>query len=67
MQLTQKFPEDKNHQKVRHQKVRDHCHFTGKYRDAAHSICNLRFNLPNEIPVVFNNISNYNYHFIMKV
>ena len=24
------------------QKVRDHCHYTGKYRGAAHNICNLR-------------------------
>ena len=24
-------------------KVRDHCHYTGKYRDAAHHICNLRY------------------------
>ena len=36
-----------------YRKVRDHCHFTGKYRDAAHSICDLRFNVPNETPVVF--------------
>ena len=43
-----------------------HCHFTGKYRDSAHSICNLRFNVLNEIPVVFHNHSNYNYHFIIK-
>ena len=36
-----------------YRKVRDHCHYTGKYRDALHSISNLKFNLPNEIPVVF--------------
>ena len=23
-------------------KVRDYCHYTGKYRGAAHNICNLR-------------------------
>ena len=27
--------------------VRDHCHYTRKYRWAAHSICNLKFNVPN--------------------
>ena len=26
-------------------KVRDHCHYTGKYRRAAHNICNLRYKL----------------------
>ena len=31
-----------------------------------YSICNLRFNVPNEIPVVFHNGSNYDYHFIIK-
>ena len=25
----------------KYQKVRDHCHYTGKYRGAVHSICNL--------------------------
>ena len=34
-------------------KVRDHCHFTGNYRSAAHSICNLKYKLPKDIPVVF--------------
>ena len=34
-------------------KIRNHCHYTGKYRGAAHSVCNLKFNVPNEIPVVF--------------
>ena len=43
-------------------KVRDHCHFTGKYRGAAHDICNLRYKTPKEIPLVFHNGSAYDYH-----
>ena len=38
---------------INYRKVRDHCQYAGKYRDAAHSICNLKFNMSNEIPVVF--------------
>ena len=48
------------------QKVRDHCHYTGKYRGAAHSNCNLNYKIPKEIPVVFHNGSTYDYHFIIK-
>ena len=51
----------------KHHKVRDHCHYTGKYRGAAHNICNLRYKVPKEIPVVFRNGSTYDYHFIIKV
>ena len=47
-------------------KVKDHCHYTGKYRSAAHDICNLRYKIPKEIPVVFHNGSTYDYHFIIK-
>ena len=50
----------------RHHKVRDHCHYTGKYRGAAHNICNLRYKVPKEIPVVFHNGSTFYYHFIIK-
>ena len=50
----------------KHYKVRDHCHYTGKYRGAAHDICNLRYKIPEEIPVVFHNGSTYDYHFIIK-
>ena len=46
-------------------KVRDQCHYTGKYRDAAHSICNSKFNVPNESPLLFHNGSNYDYHFLL--
>ena len=40
---TKEFCYDKN-QKVKfklYKKIRDHCHYTGKCRGAAHSICNL--------------------------
>ena len=47
-------------------KVRDHCHYTGKYRGAAHINCNLNYKIPKEIPVVFHNGSTYDYHFIIK-
>ena len=49
-----------------HHKVKDHCHYTGKYRAAAHNICNLRYKVPKEIPVVFHNGGQYDYHFIVK-
>ena len=49
----------------KHHKVRDHCHYAGKYRGAAHNICNLRYKVPKEIPVVFHNGSPYDYHFII--
>ena len=48
------------------QKVRYHCHYIGKYRAAAHSICNLRNKIPKEIPVVFHNGSTHDYYFIIK-
>ena len=47
-------------------KVRDHCHYTGKYRGAAHSNCNLKYRTTKKIPVVFHNGSTYDYHFIIK-
>ena len=50
----------------KHHIVRDHCHYTKKFRGAAHSICNLRYKTPKEIPVVFHNGSTYDYHFIIK-
>ena len=49
----------------KHYKVRDHCHYTGKYIGAAHNICNLRNKIPKEIPLVFHNGSIYDYHFII--
>ena len=51
---------------INYWKVRDHCNYTGKHRDATHSICNLKFSMPNEILVIFYNGLNYDYHFIIK-
>ena len=48
------------------QKVRDHDHYTGKYKGAAHSICNLRYKIAKEIPVLFHNGYTCDYHFIIK-
>ena len=43
-----------------------HCHYPGKYRGAAHDICNLRYKIAKEIPAVFHYGSTYVYHFIIK-
>ena len=56
---------DKNAFELYH-KVRGYCHYTGKFRGATHSICNLRYQTPKEIPVVFHNDSTYDYHFIIQ-
>ena len=55
---------DKSAFKLYH-KVRDHCHYTGKFRGAAHSICNFRFKIPKEIPIVAHHAT-HDYHFIIK-
>ena len=51
---------------IKNYNIRDHCHYTGKYRRAAHNICNLRYKVPKEISIVFHNGSTYDYHFIIK-
>ena len=64
----QEFCTDENNEKELKlkQKVRNHCHYTGKYRGASHSICNLRNKIPKEIPVMFHNGFKYDYHFITE-
>ena len=47
-------------------KVRDHCHYTGRYRGAAHSSCNLMYKIPDYIPVVFHNLAGYDAHLFIK-
>ena len=41
---------DKNAFRLYH-KVKDHCHYNGKFSRAAQSICNLRYKTPKEIPI----------------
>ena len=73
--LTKKEEENYNNQKVcyickkefdksdkKHHKV----FYSGKYRGAAHNICNLRYKIPKEIPIIFHNGSTYDYHFIIR-
>ena len=47
-------------------KVRDHCHYTGKFRGALHSKCNLRLQKTKVIPVFFHNLEGYDSHLFVK-
>ena len=47
-------------------KVRDHCHYTGRYRGPACNSCNLKYRKPKFIPVVFHNLSGYDSHLFIK-
>ena len=50
----------------RKRKVRDHCHYNGLYRGAAYSNCNMKYLIPDYIPIVFYNLSGYNAHLFIK-
>ena len=47
-------------------KVRDHCHYTGPYREPAHTKCNLQYKIPSYIPIVFHNLSGHDAHLFIK-
>ena len=50
----------------RNRKVRDHCHYTGLYRGAAHNSCNLKYRIPDYVPIVFYNLSGYDADLFIK-
>ena len=49
-----------------YQKVKNHCHYIGQFRGAAHSIYNLRYKVQREIPDKIHNGSKYDYYFIIR-
>ena len=46
----------------KYHKVRDHCHYTGEYRLAVNSVCNLKYSISKEPNSIFHNGSNYTYY-----
>ena len=48
------------------EKVRDHCHVTGKFRGAAHESCKLNLKLTKKVPVIFHNLRSYDSHLILN-
>ena len=49
--------------------VRDHCHFTGEFRGAAHQHCNLKYKIDKKtykLPFVFHNLRGYDAHLIFQ-
>ena len=48
------------------EKVRDHCHISGKFRGAAHFSCNANLKITKKVTVIFHNIRGYDSHLIIK-
>ena len=53
-------------QKIIKDKVRDHCHITGKFRGSAHKECNSKLRIPRKLPIIFHNLEGYDGHIIFK-
>ena len=47
-------------------KVRNRCRYTGEYRGAVYSVCNLKYSVLKKAPISFHNGSNYDYYFIIE-
>ena len=53
-------------QKIIKDKVRDHCHITGKLRGSAHKEYNSKLKIPRKLPIIFHNLEGYDGHIIFK-
>ena len=51
---------------IKEDKVRDHCHITGKYRGAAHRNCKSKLKTRKKLSIIFHNLEGYDGHFIIK-
>ena len=61
-----KFCTDEDDENYKNRKmVKDHCHYTGKFREAAHSKCNLNYKVRKNIPIIIHNAS-YDTHFTIN-
>ena len=60
VQDEQKYQDSQNcwicNEELNTDKVRDHCHVTGKFRGAAHNKCNINLRLPKKLPIIFQDI-----------
>ena len=50
----------------RNRKVRDHNYYTDLYQGADHNNCNLKYVIPDYIPIIFHNLSGYDAHLLIK-
>ena len=53
-------------QELNTDKVKDHCHVTGKFRGATNNKCNLKLKIPRKLPIIFHNLQGYDGHIIFK-
>ena len=62
----EKFCTDKDDENYKNKRtVKDHCHYAGKFREAAHSKCNLNYKTSKDIPITIFNAS-CDTHFIIN-
>ena len=66
----QKYQDSQNcwicNEELNANKVRDHCHVTGKFRGAAHDKCNLKLRMPRKLPIILHSLQGYAGHIIFK-